>query len=318
LQDFEQVADEIVIVDTGSTDDTKKVIQDHYTLIAGKPCTLVEHEWHDDFSEARNAALDLATKPWIFWADADDSMSVASAANFNNMKRQLSPDTFYMLPVINMGVNNTPSGQFAQTRIFPRTPEIRFKHRVHENINEAVMGLKLKTIVLMGVKIEHWGYSLGKEEMQAKVDRNYRLLCMEPERIDFHYYAGNYYNQKENSWYAMAHYLQAIEENKGSASMIEKCKTYVGTQLEKLKLYEAAIEWYGNSEDSDAVFRKAECHHKLNDILNAKISYEEYVKMENHISLVGDMRMVQQKIATKRLVEITTKELKYWQEFNGK
>jgi hypothetical protein len=56
----------------------------------------------------------------------------------------------------------------------------------------------------------------------------------------------------------------------------------------------------------------------MDDILNAKISYEEYVKMENHISLVGDMRMVQQKIATKRLVEITTKELKDWQEFNGK
>ena len=65
LSGVQGAVDEIIIVDTGSTDGTKRV--------AGQFTSRVyDYAWDDDFSAARNASLDRATKPFILWLDADD------------------------------------------------------------------------------------------------------------------------------------------------------------------------------------------------------------------------------------------------------
>ena len=57
--------DEIVVVDTGSIDDTKQIVIQN-------GASLLEFPWCDDFSASRNYSLDQATGDWIFWMDADD------------------------------------------------------------------------------------------------------------------------------------------------------------------------------------------------------------------------------------------------------
>ncbi|MEJ9268433.1 glycosyltransferase family 2 protein, partial [Bacillus thuringiensis] len=62
--------EEIIIVDTGSTDATKKVAQQYTAKI-------YDFEWIDDFSAARNFAFSKATNEYILWLDADDIEGVA-------------------------------------------------------------------------------------------------------------------------------------------------------------------------------------------------------------------------------------------------
>src|SRR5437764_33641 len=63
--------DEIVVVDTGSLDDTQQIAKDHGAEI-------FEFPWIDDFSAARNESLRRAQGKWLFWMDSDDSIDEAN------------------------------------------------------------------------------------------------------------------------------------------------------------------------------------------------------------------------------------------------
>jgi len=65
LQSAEGVVDEIVIVDTGSSDATHEIACRHKARI-------VHHQWKEDFSDARNVSLAHATSEWILFLDADE------------------------------------------------------------------------------------------------------------------------------------------------------------------------------------------------------------------------------------------------------
>src|SRR2546423_252783 len=66
------IVDEILVVDTGSTDDTKLIARSHGARV-------VDFAWCDDFSAARNQWLAHASGDWIFWLDADDRVAPSSA-----------------------------------------------------------------------------------------------------------------------------------------------------------------------------------------------------------------------------------------------
>ena len=62
--------DEIIVVDTGSDDETPAIAQQF-------GCRVLQYEWRDDFSAARNIALDRATSDWILYIDADERLTCA-------------------------------------------------------------------------------------------------------------------------------------------------------------------------------------------------------------------------------------------------
>ena len=71
LDDAAAVCDELVVVDTGSTDDTKMVAADHGAKV-------FDFEWIDDFSAARNYSFEQCTGQWILWLDADDRIPLGA------------------------------------------------------------------------------------------------------------------------------------------------------------------------------------------------------------------------------------------------
>src|SRR3989338_8295195 len=68
LNSVKEIADEIIIVDTGSTDRTKEIAKKFNAKV-------IEHKWNNNFSEARNISLEHATKEWILVLDADEAIS---------------------------------------------------------------------------------------------------------------------------------------------------------------------------------------------------------------------------------------------------
>lgn len=84
LDSIMPIADEVVIVDTGSTDRTKEIAR-HYTK------HIYDYQWVDDFADARNYAFSKCTMDYIYTADADEVMDADNLEQFLQLKRILDP-----------------------------------------------------------------------------------------------------------------------------------------------------------------------------------------------------------------------------------
>ena len=85
LDSIKDLVDEIVIVDTGSTDTTRQIA-------AGYTDKVYEFAWIDDFSAARNFAFSKTTKEYIYSADADEVLSEENRQRFRRLKENLLPE----------------------------------------------------------------------------------------------------------------------------------------------------------------------------------------------------------------------------------
>ncbi len=166
------VVDEIVVVDTGSKDDTAKIA----SSLGAK---VIYAEWRDSFAEARNVSLENASGDWILWMDADDRIDSGQLDNFCNLMGRF-PDA---QSAYTMKVHSTVSGSSTlevsldQVRLFPRQTGVRWKYRVYEQIIPSLhqAGLNLKRT---NIEIQHTGYS-DENVWKEKVRRNLRLLHMD-------------------------------------------------------------------------------------------------------------------------------------------
>ena len=86
LDSVKKLVDEIVIVDTGSTDNTKNIAKEYTDKI-------YDFIWIDDFSAARNYSFSKGTKDFILWLDADDIILEKDALDFMELKKSLSLST---------------------------------------------------------------------------------------------------------------------------------------------------------------------------------------------------------------------------------
>jgi len=75
LESVKSVVDEIIIVDTGSTDATKEIVKKYDAKV-------YDFQWIEDFSAARNFAFSKATKEYILWLDADDIIDTEDIKKF--------------------------------------------------------------------------------------------------------------------------------------------------------------------------------------------------------------------------------------------
>jgi glycosyltransferase involved in cell wall biosynthesis len=85
LTDAASICDELVVVDTGSTDATIEIARECGAQV-------YEFEWIDNFSAARNYSFDCCTGDWILWLDADDRITPSALEGFASLKRRLKSE----------------------------------------------------------------------------------------------------------------------------------------------------------------------------------------------------------------------------------
>ncbi len=168
LAGVRDVADEIVVVDTGSVDATKEIARQYRAKV-------IETVWRDDFAAARNISLEHATGVWILWLDADDVVPATSLPLLRALK-QRPPDKVYGFIVRNERPGNTGT-EFTQARMFPNRRGLRFERRIHEQIMPSALRIGLP-LEQCGVVVEHHGYA-DPETLKRKAGRNVRLLLQE-------------------------------------------------------------------------------------------------------------------------------------------
>jgi glycosyltransferase involved in cell wall biosynthesis/Tfp pilus assembly protein PilF len=163
---------EIVIVDTGSTDRTKEV--------AGRfGARIVDFPWVDSFAAARNESIRHATGQWIFWLDADDRLDEVNRGRLRELFARLgSENVAYMMCCrCQPGVAGGAAMIVDHARLFPNRPQIRWQYRVHEQITLAVER-QGGTLERSSVEIIHGGYQ-DPALRRRKNERNLRLLQLD-------------------------------------------------------------------------------------------------------------------------------------------
>ncbi|MCX7856665.1 MAG: glycosyltransferase [Deltaproteobacteria bacterium] len=164
LSSVQGLADEIIVVDTGSKDKTVEIAKSFGAQV-------YFFEWCDNFSAARNESIKHATKDYILWLDADDEFDTKRSGDLKTILKTHLGYAFYLL--IRLKKREVIEETY-QIRVFPNKRGVLFEGRVHE---QPFFSLKRKKIPLryVDIPITHYGYEL-ETNIREKLERNKRLL----------------------------------------------------------------------------------------------------------------------------------------------
>jgi glycosyltransferase involved in cell wall biosynthesis len=173
LESIKDHIDEIVIADTGSTDNTKKIALSYTSKV-------YDFDWVGDFSVARNFVQSKATGEWIIYLDADEYV------DFENIKeiiQQLKEseelnrsDAFVVTQINFVGSIGGNVGQCPTIRIYKNSPTIQFHRKIHEQLYKKEGQL---SIGFLNLNIYHSGYLNSTAQEKNKHDRNIPLIKSE-------------------------------------------------------------------------------------------------------------------------------------------
>lgn len=236
LESVKNVVDEIVLVDTGSTDDTLEVAKKYSAKI-------FHFEWINDFSAARNFALEKSTGDWILYLDADECLSQKSISELKRItkfpKRQA-----YKCKINNVDEINSRPSIMTYTRLFPNDNRIRFSGKIHEQIETALLENKF-AIKNSSLEIDHYGYNLTKEDLGKKAKRNLSILLQQYSESKSSYYAFHL-----GQTYAMLNEKEMAEKYFGFAILDAKLeKEYRSLAYRYLAINNAECQNYSLAKD---------------------------------------------------------------------
>lgn len=162
--------DEIVIVDTGSSDATVKIAKSFGAKV-------IEFPWTGSFSEARNVSFDAATGDWVMYLDADEVLVSEDVEQLRALTGRTWREAFYLVETSYTGelgdggalVNNA-------LRVFRNRPEYRFKDRLHEQIAHTLPTYVPGRVEQTPVRVTHYGYLGSVRDAKEKSQRNIELL----------------------------------------------------------------------------------------------------------------------------------------------
>jgi len=200
LESIQGLVDEIVVVDTGSVDESP-------TIAAAFGARVVHHRWRDDFAEARNVSLDEATGQWILYLDADERVVGRRRPYLEALLSDASEVAFrvWLKPRLD-------STAYREYRLWRNDPRIRFEGVIHEKVVPAIHRVAdddRRGVGLADILLQHVGY---EGDQTAKHRRNLpllrRQLAAEPENLFV--------------WHHLARVLEGLGEADEAEGVLER------------------------------------------------------------------------------------------------
>lgn len=181
ISSVKEQVDELIVVDTGSTDDTVEAAKELGAIVFEQP-------WHDNFSDPRNLALEHAGGDWIVFLDADEYFANETAVNIRpsieiavGQKKNL-----LLINLVNIDEDNHNAviDSTFLCRIYKKLDGIRYVGRIHEELAASDPRALEKTLIVPPnvLTINHTGYS--RTVNRDKAQRNLKMLLAELDETD--------------------------------------------------------------------------------------------------------------------------------------
>jgi len=234
LDSIKEIANEIVVVDTGSTDKTVEIAWRYTSQV-------YSHPWEDSFSKARNQSLSYCTGDWILQIDADEELTPDSIRVIREDFPRIASDP--AVGAISVSIlNESKTGGISRNfypRLFCREGS-HFEGIVHNQIK-----WRGKKLPLPSVKILHHGYNLSPEEMERKRKRSEALLEKQIEADPENWFAWRcliHSRRNDHDWaYVIANAGRVLDTPGVDKANVQTVSLDLAIALQMTKQYEQSI-----------------------------------------------------------------------------
>ncbi len=277
------ILDELIIVDTGSTDNTIEIAKRYTNKI-------FSYNWNNDFAAARNYAISKAKMPWIIFLDADEYFSERSLKNIRRTidNENGKADAFLINGYDIVAPGGEIKDKFTVVRVFRNNPKLRYQGRIHESLRKKGQLLIVDCTDI--IELFHTGYAKDVIGKKNKNERNLMLLLEEveerPDDGNIHFYLSLQYMSIGDYKKVMEHARKAL--NLGITILGREATAYLnfvkaGFELkhdlvELLDFSKQCVEKHPNFPDGYLVL--IECHLKKGDIDHALFTMEEFLNKD--------------------------------------
>jgi tetratricopeptide (TPR) repeat protein len=173
LQAVRPAVDEIIVVDTGSTDATMDIARSFGARVIQQP-------WTGSFAEPRNVSFDAATSDWIIYLDADEVLVAEDVERLRELTGQTWREAFHLIETSFVGALGDGAAIVnTALRVFRNRPQYRFSGTIHEQIYKTLPSDVPGRVGHSSVRIEHYGYLEDTRAIKDKSTRNLSLLLQE-------------------------------------------------------------------------------------------------------------------------------------------
>lgn len=172
LQSVWGIVDEMIVVDTGSSDRTVEIAESYGAIV-------VHEQWDNNFAKARNAGLEVASGEWILFLDADERLGAGAGEELlKHMEEPRACGLFLQIWNRADEAEDSAGGTVHPVmRMFRSDPEVRFEGRIHEQIAASILRRWPDSAFYMTeAKVYHFGYRQEVIDQKNKLQRNMQLL----------------------------------------------------------------------------------------------------------------------------------------------
>jgi glycosyltransferase involved in cell wall biosynthesis len=205
LESIKEAVDEIIVVDTGSTDRTVEIAKSYGAKI-------YHHPWENNFSKHRNQSISYASQDWILIMDADEAFFYEDAPKLKRILRETHADFLY-LQCYDLEKTGKVHGVFNQVRLFRNSLDMNYTSRVHNQLQTVGKGEYSK------LRFRHFGYGLSPDKMEEKHKRTTSLLLQsireDPENPYYHHQLAASYSMHRE-------FEKAIEEGELALALMRE------------------------------------------------------------------------------------------------
>jgi glycosyltransferase involved in cell wall biosynthesis len=281
LKSIAPYVDEMVVVDTGSADRTREIAHDCGARVFDFP-------WIDSFAAARNQSLEQAQGDWIFWMDADDIIAPECGARLRELiAKHPRKDTSYQIQVrIPPGPGEYSDSIVDHVKLFPNRPDLRFEHRIHEQILPAIRRAGL-TIHFSDLYVTHQHYDRSEEGQRKKRQRDFHLLELDLQENADHPFVlfnlGMTHLYATHEYELAAHYLRrSLDRSDWQDSIVRKAYAMLCTARTCQQEWSAALTanedgraYYPN--DAELLFQAGQLYQEVARFDDARRALEQLI-----------------------------------------
>jgi len=266
------LVDEIIVIDTGSTDRTREIARE----LGAK---VYEFPWIDDFAAARNEALRHATGDWAFWLDADDRLDEENRARLRQLFASL-PETPAAYVIKCECIRSAPGDAATvvdHVRLFPLDDRVRWRHRIHEQILPSLRSVGAE-VHWSDVVVQHIGY-VDPALRGRKLDRDLRILMLELQELPDHPFTqfnlGQAYLERSDPLTALRHFRASLTRSAPGDSITRKLFSMLAHCLRHLDRSPEAVPVLAEGrrhfpEDAELIYGEAQLRLEGGDAAGAE------------------------------------------------